>query len=108
LKEVVFLDNYPHKNTGGFYIHKTVTKPKKACPFLKDNLCSIHDTKPVACKDAPYGYSEFPNCPAFDEAKEDIAEHYAEVTRRQRDDFYRAFTQYRHLIKLLAFARRMS
>ena len=105
LREVSFIDNYPKKNTGGFYIVETVRNPKKPYPFLKNNSCSIHDTKPVACKDAPYGYSNFPNCPAFDEAIDDIKKHYPEVTRRQRKDFYQAFKQHRHLINLLAYVR---
>jgi Fe-S-cluster containining protein len=44
----------------GFYINKTIVKPTADCPFLtKENglaKCSIEDTKPRACRDAPHAY----------------------------------------------------
>jgi len=66
LTEVSYIDNYPDKGKGGFYIAKTTFAPKQSCPFLEDNKCSIHDTKPFVCKNAPYAHKEFKVCPVFD------------------------------------------
>lgn len=69
LMEVIFMDNFPHKNTGGFYIEKTLLRkdrPKQPCPFLdENNLCSIYDTRPKVCRDYPLGYNGWDKCPSI-------------------------------------------
>lgn len=65
LKEVSYINNYPKKGKGGFYIAKTTFAPKQPCPFLKENKCGIHNTKPFVCKNAPYAHIDFRICPAF-------------------------------------------
>ena len=70
LQEISLIDNYPKKGQCGFFIAKTTFNPKQDCPFLVDNKCSIHDTKPLACKDAPIGHTKFDLCPVFN--KKDI------------------------------------
>lgn len=68
LCEISYIDNYPSKGQGGFYIEKSLKKKEdmdRHCPFLKDNECSIHDTKPSGCSDAPLSYREFDECPVF-------------------------------------------
>ena len=54
LKEVSFLNNFPSKGYGGFYIEKTLLKSdreKKPCPFYIKSECSIYSTRPMVCKD---------------------------------------------------------
>lgn len=105
LSEVSFINNYPKKNTGGFYIAKTTFNPKQPCPFLdKDNLCTIHDTKPRACKDAPIGNLTFKVCPVFD--PNDIPDRLRNRVRHdQEQDFKLAFKKYLYLLDLLHKAR---
>ena len=54
LKQVSFLNNFPSKGYGGFYIEKTLLKKdreKKPCPFYIKAECSIYSTRPMVCKD---------------------------------------------------------
>lgn len=109
LQEISFLDNYPKKGTGGFYIRKTVLNPKQPCPFLSytDGLsnCSIHKTKPRACKDAPLGYDTFSVCSAFDPKK--ISQQLKEkVKKSQYEDFRLAHANQGQLLALLTKTRR--
>lgn len=109
LKEISFLDNYPKKGTGGFYIRETVLNPKRSCPFLRYNdklsSCAIHKTKPLACKDAPLGYDSFPNCPAFDSniVNEEIR---TQIRVSQHEDFKLAYTNQGQLLTILTKTRR--
>lgn len=70
LSEVSYIKNYPHAGMGGLYIEKSLKKKSnmnRHCPFLTtDNKCSIHDSKPSGCSDAPLGYREFKECPVFE------------------------------------------
>ena len=66
LKETVFARGAPQGD--GFYFEHTVIAPKQPCIFLKDDLCSIHDTKPVCCKDAPDSLTKFDACPVWDKS----------------------------------------
>ena len=70
----------------GFYIGDTLTI--KPCPFLKDNLCSIHDIKPVCCKNAPYGPDKYDCCPVWDESYIN-QNRLKKVRRRQMKDLKR-------------------
>ncbi len=36
-------------------VHMVPRGPNRACPFLKDGLCSIHDSKPIVCALFPLG-----------------------------------------------------
>lgn len=106
LREVVWLNNYPRKNTGGFYIHKTVTAPKGPCPFLITNngsgSCGIHETKPKTCRDAPKTYDKFDICPAFVKYKQKIR---MRVKKDQYIDFKQAHNSRFELLKILTEAR---
>ncbi|MBO6114315.1 MAG: YkgJ family cysteine cluster protein [Lachnospiraceae bacterium] len=42
-----------HNRKVSYYIIK---KEKGKCMFLKDNLCSIYENRPIQCRLAPYGY----------------------------------------------------
>ena len=76
LREIYYVDNYPTKGRGGFHIEKSLKKkesPNRQCPFLTDeNKCSIHDTKPGGCKDAPLAYKEFKECSVFKKPNDDV------------------------------------
>ena len=61
IREVVFVKNAPKGD--GFYFETTIVldkdHKKRPCIFLtEDNLCSIHETKPRICRDAPHFYSK--------------------------------------------------
>lgn len=76
LSEISYIDNYPEKGQGGFYIEKSLKKKNdmnRHCPFLtEENECSIHETKPSGCKEAPLSYREFDECPVFEKAPDYI------------------------------------
>jgi hypothetical protein len=109
------LNNFPNKNTGGYYIRDTCRKgengKKLFCPFLNmDNGiagCSIHDTKPVTCRDAPYGSVEFDCCPAFKKPAGKVWRDL--IVKRQSRDFRKAFDDFdtgkKKLLGLLHIAR---
>lgn len=108
LNEIFFLDNYPKKGTGGFYIRKTALNPKQACPFLryknKLSRCSIHNTKPLACKDAPLVYEVFPNCPIFN-SKLINEKAKAKIKANQYEDFQLAYANQDPLLAVLTKMR---
>ena len=63
LRELSYIDNYPEKGVGGFYIVKTALNPKQSCPFLTTDItCGIHTTKPQVCKFFPSGKKQYPQC----------------------------------------------
>ena len=104
LREVSYIDNYPKKGLGGFYVAKTAFKPKQACPFLtKQNLCGIHETKPRACRDFPYGHQRIVECPAWGDVKYTATPRDVKAMRR---DFKRAYDERHNIHRLLMEARR--
>ncbi|MHA2219402.1 MAG: YkgJ family cysteine cluster protein [Candidatus Hodarchaeales archaeon] len=107
LFQVSWIHNFPKKNTGGFYFRQTCTPDengdKGICPFLEDNLCSIQDTKPLACKDAPKGFDRFDMCPAFKKPyPKKIRDR---IKRKQRIDYKKAFDRYKELVRILGDMR---
>jgi Fe-S-cluster containining protein len=111
LSEISYID-HEDKKKKGFYILKTVTAPKSACPYLttEDGLssCSIYDTKPRAC-------IEFPNAHAKDEKKKiecpargdfELDEKTLfNLKRDQSFDFMLAEDRKEKLIRILAIAK---
>jgi len=108
LNEVAWINNYPKKDTGGFYITKTTLNPKKFCPFLRkqNNItsCSIQDVKPVACRDAPMGYGKFDGCKGFVQSDDKTRQR---IMDRHDKDFKEAFDKHMFLLQFLAKAREM-
>lgn len=105
LLEVSWIHNYPRNNTGGFYIAKTTFNPKQPCPFLKDNICSIHDTKPRACKDYPFSHDEaLQDCPAI-ELDGKFPSLRKKIKKSQYKDFKKAFDNQGTLMPILIEAR---
>jgi len=103
LKEVVFAKDAPQGD--GFYIEKTITAPKKPCPFLgDDNLCSIHNTKPVCCKDAPASLTRFDVCKVWDKSFIN-QKRLRKIKRRQDKDFKDCVTHFKELFELISRAR---
>ena len=102
LNEVSWINNYPKKVTGGFYIAKTALKPKQTCPFLVDNKCSIHDVKPLACKDAPESLMELKGCPSFKGPYHQMGP----LKKNQYQDFKQAHDNRDTLLQLLVESRR--
>lgn len=106
LSEVSFIDNYPTKGQGGFYIEtslKTKEDMDRHCSFLtSDNLCSIHDTKPRTCSDAPLGYKEFKECPVFERASDSVAN---KVIKKQMRDIMAARKNFNIVMNVLVKAR---
>ena len=114
LREVSFCEGAPQGE--GFYFYKTLTKPKGApkdfkapCPFLayeEDKAtCSIHTTKPVACKDAPDGFDKFDICPAWDTS---FINHkrLRKVRNRQYKDFKRCSENGKEILNIITEARK--
>jgi Fe-S-cluster containining protein len=86
LSEVYLIDNYPNKGMFGFFFEKSLKKKdnyKRYCPFLKDNKCLIHDTKPSGCADAPLAYEVFCECPVFKKQEPHVIKLYQ--TKQARD-----------------------
>lgn len=102
LKEVYFAKDAPQGD--GFYFGKTITSPKQPCPFLRENLCSIHSTKPVCCKDAPASLTKFDLCPEWDESYINKKRLY-KIQRRQHKDFGACVTHFKELFEITAEAR---
>lgn len=102
LREVVFCRGAPKGD--GFYFESTVTAPKKPCIFLKNNLCSIHDTKPMCCKDAPESFEEFDCCPVWNKKfiNKDKREN---VVARQDRDSKECVNNFEQLLKITFRAR---
>lgn len=107
LREISFINNYPRKGTGGFYIAATAKAPKEPCPFLVDNLCGIHETKPKACEDFPHGHSVWRTCPAWEaiDFRVDKRKH-ARAVKTQFRDFKDAHENRHHFLKKLIETRR--
>jgi len=105
LNEVYYIDNYPIKGQGGFYIEKSIPKKEdmeRHCPFLIDNKCSIHDTKPIGCKDAPLGYTEFKECPVFKKPNTDVINA---TVRKHTQDIMAAKKNFNTAMNILTRAR---
>ena len=103
LTEVAFSEDAP---TGaGFYFPRTIVAPKAPCHFLKDNgdgkhLCSIHDTKPRACKDAPDSLDKFDVCPVWNKSYI-VRKRLVKLKQRQTKDFKRCVTNFKALMDIL-------
>jgi len=95
IKEVSFTRGCPQGD--GFYFEKTITAPKKPCPFLQENLCSIHDTKPICCKDAPYGFNNFDVCPEWNNSM--IDKRTKKIQARQHKDFKNCVIHFKELLE---------
>ena len=106
LKEVYFIDNYPAKGQGGFYFEKSIPKKedmKRHCSFLtSENKCSIHDTKPSGCKDAPLAYTEFKECPVFEKSNDVIR---SIMVKKQGQDLSAAKKNFNIVMGVLVEAR---
>ena len=103
LCEISFIDNYPTRGQGGFYIEKSAKAPKRACPFLTvGNECSINDTKPGGCKDAPLAYKEFPECSVFEKSSDSVIDN---MVRKQTQDIMMARKNSNIVMSLLVEAR---
>lgn len=102
IKEAVFARGAPQGD--GFYFEQTITKPKKPCPFLMDNQCSIHETKPVCCKDSPDSQTEFPVCKEW--SKVYINEKkLKKIKRRQHKDLGNCVSNFKELLEVTIKAR---
>jgi len=105
LREIYYIDNYPRKGLGGFYIEKSIDKKdeKRDCPFLTvDNKCSIHNTKPSGCKDAPFAYTEFKECPSFKKSNNDVINS---TVKKQTQDILAAKRNFNIVMNILTGAR---
>ena len=102
LQQVSFINNYPKKGYAGFYIEQTLRNPKQPCPFLKDSLCSIYETRPMVCKDFPLSHDgdvcEYLEVRLSQEDR-------ADIQTRQEEDLRRALQYYNGLMAILVEAR---
>jgi len=103
LREISFINNYPKKNTGGFYIAKTTFNPKQPCPFLEKNECSIYDTRPICCRDYPTKSEQ--SCIGCKTAKFNKKEQ-KRIRQEQYKDYKMAYDNWRSLLKILIESRR--
>jgi Fe-S-cluster containining protein len=101
LKEISFAEDFP-KDTG-FYFYKTILEPGSPCPFLKDNLCSIHDTKPTGCRGFPYGVDEV-ECPQW-KPEYLNKKRLKKIKRKQYKDYKKALTHFDEIYPLIVGAR---
>ena len=103
LREVVFARGCPAGD--GFYFEKTVTAPKKPCPFLdENNMCSIYETRPTCCKDAPFGFDKFDLCKAWNSSMID-ERRIKNIRKRQDKDFRKCVTYFKKLLEITLKAR---
>ena len=106
LREVYYIDNFPHKGQGGFYIEKSLKTKEdlnRQCPFLTDeNKCLIHNTKPSGCKDAPLAYTEFKECPVFKKSNDDVINA---TIKKQTQDIMAAKRNFNIVMGILVEAR---
>ena len=106
LNEISYIDNYPQKGQGGFYIEKSLKTEKdlnRHCPFLtQDNECFIHTTKPSGCKDAPLAYAEFEECPVFKKPNDDVINA---MVKKQTQDIMAAKKNFNIVMNVLVEAR---
>ena len=104
LREISYIDNYPQKGAGGFYIEKSAKAPKQLCPFLtSENKCSINDTKPSGCSDAPLSYTTFNECPVFEKASDFVV---SAMVKKQTQDIMAAKKNYNIVMNILVEARK--
>lgn len=112
LKEISFINNYPRKGTGNFYIAKTTFNPKQPCPFIaKENgvkSCAIQDIKPRACRDYPWSCTKMEGCPAFSEIQNKNLSKRNQVLQSQRKDFKKTFFNRKELLHILVRARNVT
>ena len=105
LQETSFIDNYPSKGKGGFYIAKTAFNPKQPCPFLKNDVCIIYDYRPISCRDFPTASNlEMLKCEGTKEFRFS-EEAVMEVKKRQLADFKMAWEGRDNLLRILVLAR---
>ena len=103
LRNVSFAKDAPQGD--GFYVSQTILGPeKKPCPFLVDNLCGIHETKPAVCKDAPFGFTKFDACPVW-KSEHINRKRLKKIQRRQAKDFNTCAAEFHHLFKIIVEAR---
>jgi len=111
LKETVFCRDAPQGD--GFYFEHTIVKgpdgEKQPCIFLdENNQCSIHDTKPKACKDAPDVYDETSMfqfiCPAWVPECND-PQKVRQMKKEQNEDFRDCVTNFHELLQITFEAR---
>lgn len=105
LREISYINNYPKRGTGGFYITKTTFNPKQPCPFLDlKKECAIHAIKPKTCKDFPYGLKQYPEC-ALSRKLQPNPSRAQEIQAAQYQDFEQAHLNQVQLLKILVIAR---
>ena len=105
LREVSFINNYPEKGYGGFYIEKTLRNPKQSCPFLReDNTCHIYGTHPLVCEDFPFSHDKKCCCPAYN-PEEFSPNARSEINERQEKDFKKANENFNQMMAILVKAR---
>lgn len=105
LREISFINNYPKKRQGVFFIAKTTFNPKQPCPFLnKQNLCDIHDVKPTTCKNFPLGRAKYPEC-VISQYRQLTADEFVELKQKLQKDFQKALDHKGRLIQALVLAR---
>lgn len=105
LREISYINNYPKRGTGGFYITKTTFNPKQSCPFLDPKKeCTIHAIKPKTCKDFPYGLKQHPECALSCELQPNPSRA-QEIQAAQYQDFEQAHLNQVQLLKILVIAR---
>jgi Fe-S-cluster containining protein len=102
LKEVSFARGAPQGD--GFYFQQTITAPKKPCLFLVDNECSIHETKPVCCKDAPASLTSFDVCPVWNTSYIN-RKRLKKITGRQDKDFKQCVSNFKELLEITIRAK---
>lgn len=109
LKEISYLANYG-KMGDGFYIAKTTFAPKQPCPFLRENSCTIHDTRPLSCKDFPKAHAKNEKqkikCPARKNFELDRENLYL-LKKKQVIDFKKAEENKEKLLKILIDSRKI-
>jgi len=102
LKETVFCKGAPSGD--GFYFEHTVTAPKQACKFLKDNRCTIYETRPMVCKDFPHSMSKITCCPIWKKEYFNKS-RYKKILGRQDKSFKKCVTNFDQLLNITMKAR---
>lgn len=111
LGEISYIDHKDSKKRG-FYITKTVTAPKSACPYLTTenglSSCSIYSTRPRSCTEFPDAHAKDEKqkieCPARGDFELDEKTLF-ELKREQAFDFMLAEDRKEKLIRILAIAK---
>lgn len=97
LRQVTFCRGAPQGD--GFYLEQTITAPKKPCPFLVNDQCGIHETKPRACRDAPHSMTSFSVCSEWSEACID-RKRLKKIRRKQEKDFKKCVVHFKELMEI--------